>query len=141
MAAALEESKVKVIAGSASSTPWANCGPGIEIKVLAIDEKHHSVQYLARTSADHNVGVHRNAADTNIYVLEGSIKNLTTGCEFGIGDFCFQPAGDVHEELVGPEGVTTYVSQRGDSDVLVEFMDKSGAVCDNFSLSDFANLL
>lgn len=143
MAAAIEQinPNIKVVAGAASTTPWTDCGPGIQIKVLAVDLEHHSVQYLARTGPGHNPGVHRHNADASIFILEGSVKNLTTGCEFGPGDFCFQPTGDVHEEVVGPEGVVSYVSQRGDSDVLIEFTDETGAVSDKYSVSDFAAML
>ena len=142
MAAVLKESNpIKVLACAASQAPWIDCGPGIQIKVLAVDEEHHAVQYLARTGPGHNPGIHRHNADAAIYVLEGSIKNLTTGCEFGPGDFCFQPTGDVHEEVVGPNGVVTYVSQRGDSDLLIEFMDKAGMVADKYNVSDFARML
>jgi anti-sigma factor ChrR (cupin superfamily) len=141
MAAVMQESNVKVIEGMASKVGWCDAGPGIQIKVLAIDADNHSVQYLARTGPGHNPGVHRHEADAYIYVIEGSVKNLTTGCEFGVGDFCFQPIGDVHEEEAGPEGVFTYVCQRGNSDLLIEFMDESGAVADKYCLSDFAKLM
>lgn len=142
MAAVMQEAnKIKVLAGAASKTAWRDCGPGIQIKVLAVDLEHNSVQYLARTGPGHNPGIHRHNADASIYVIEGSVKNLTTGCEFGPGDFCFQPIGDVHEEVVGPEGVLTYVSQRGDSDLLIEFMDETGAVADKYKVSDFARML
>lgn len=132
---------VRVLPGAASQAPWLDCGPGIQLKILAVDEENHAVQYLARTGPGHNPGVHRHNADASIYILEGSVKNLTTGCEFGPGDFCFQPVGDVHEEEVGPEGVVTYVSQRGDSDLLIEFMDESGAVSESYCVSDFAKML
>ncbi|MFT4563921.1 MAG: anti-sigma factor ChrR (cupin superfamily) [Gammaproteobacteria bacterium] len=141
MSAVVQESNVKVIEGMASNVEWCDAGPGIQIKVLAIDADNHSVQYLARTGPGHNAGVHRHEADAYIYIIDGSVKNLTTGCEFGVGDFCFQPIGDVHEEEAGPEGVFTYVSQRGDSDLLIEFMDESGAVADKYCLSDFAKLM
>lgn len=141
MAAVMQESNVKVIDGMASQKAWCDAGPGIQIKVLAVDLDHHSVQYLARTGPGHNAGVHRHLADAYIYVMEGSVKNLTTGCEFGVGDFCFQPVGDVHEEEVGPDGVVTYVSQRGDSDLLIEFLDEGGEVCDKYTLSDFAKIM
>ena len=142
MAAVLQElNPIKVLSGAASQAAWINCGPGIQIKVLAVDLEHHSVQYLARTGPGHNPGIHRHNADASIFILEGSVKNLTTGCEFGPGDFCFQPIGDVHEEVVGPQGVVSYVSQRGDSDLLIEFMDKTGAVAEKYSVSDFARML
>lgn len=136
-----QEDMVKVLSGAASKSPWIDCGPGIQIKVLAVDPVHHSVQYLARAGAGHNPGVHRHNADASIFILEGSVRNLTTGCEFGPGDFCFQPTGDVHEEVAGPQGVVSYISQRGDEDLLIEFMDESGAVGDRYTLSDFARML
>jgi anti-sigma factor ChrR (cupin superfamily) len=136
-----QEEMVKVLSGAASKAPWIDCGPGIQIKVLAVDLEHHSVQYLARTHAGHNPGLHRHNADASIFFLEGGVKNLTTGCEFGPGDFCFQPTGDVHEELVGPDGAVAYVSQRGDEDLLIEFIDENGAVYDKYTLSDFARML
>lgn len=136
-----EENMIKVLSGAASKSPWINCGPGIQIKVLAVDLEHHSVQYLARSGAGHNPGVHRHNADASIFILEGSVKNLTTGCEFGPGDFCFQPVGDVHEEVVGPAGVVSYVSQRGDEDLLIEFTDATGAVAETYTVSDFARML
>ena len=141
MAAVMKEQGVKIIAGAASKAAWQDCGPGIQIKVLAVDEKNHSVQYLARTPAGHNPGVHRHNADAYLYVLEGSVHNKTTGCDFGPGDFCFQPKGDVHEEVVGPDGVTAYVVQNGDSDLLIEFTDDSGAVAECYYVSDFAKML
>ncbi len=136
-----DENMIKVLSGAASTSPWIDCGPGIQIKVLAVDMKHHAVQYLARTGPGHNPGIHRHNADASIFILEGSVKNLTTGCEFGPGDFCFQPVGDVHEEVVGPQGVVSYVSQRGDEDLLIEFMDESGAVAEKYTVSDFARML
>lgn len=142
MAAVMKNAnQIKLLADAASNTPWVDCGPGIQIKVLAADSAQHSVEYLARTGPGHNPGVHRHLADASIYILEGSVKNLTTGCEFGPGDICCQPNGDVHEEEVGPEGVVSYVVQSGDTDLLIEFLDEAGGVRANYRVSDFAKML
>ena len=58
-----DENMIKVLSGAASASPWIDCGPGIQIKVLAVDMKHHAVQYLARTGPGHNPGIHRHNAD------------------------------------------------------------------------------
>jgi anti-sigma factor ChrR (cupin superfamily) len=141
MAAVLRPAEVQTLSGAASEAPWVNCGPGIAVKVLAVDTERKSVEYLAHSDAGVNVGVHRHFAEGYIFIVEGSVLNKTTGCVFKAGDFCYQPTGDQHEEEAGPEGVTAYVSQRGTGDLLVEFLDRDGKVIDKYSISDFAKIL
>lgn len=143
MAAVMHEAKhnVQVISGAASQAGWCDCGPGIQVKVLAIDPDNHSVEYLARTQPGHTTGVHRHYAEAYIYILAGSVTNATTGCEFVAGDFCYQPVGDAHEEVTGANGAMAYVSQRGDQDLMAEFLNEKGEVIDRYSLSDFAKII
>jgi anti-sigma factor ChrR (cupin superfamily) len=143
MAAVMQEKQnpVKVIAGAASQAGWCDCGPGIQVKVLAVDPANHSVEYLARTGPGHTTGLHRHHAEAYIFILEGSVTNVTTGIEFQPGDFCHQPVGDEHEEVTGPNGAMAYVSQRGTGDLMAEFLDANGAVVARFSLADFARLM
>ncbi len=141
MSAVMKEPRVNVISQAASQADWCECGPGIQIKVLAVDSERHSVEYLARTGAGHNAGRHRHHSESYIYVIDGSVINHTTGCTFAAGDFCYQPDKDEHIEESGPDGVTVFASQRGDGDLLVEFFDDAGAVCSEFRVSDFARLL
>lgn len=143
MAAVMQDSnnQVQVIQGAASKAGWCDCGPGIQVKVLAIDPVNHSVEYLARTKPGHTTGLHRHHAEAYVYVLEGSFTNATTGCEFQAGDFCYQPIGDEHEEVTGPNGAMAHVSQRGNQDLMAEFLDEDGKVIDKYSLSDFAKIL
>ena len=132
---------VQVVAAPASKAGWCDCGPGIQVKVLAIDHLNHSVEYLARTQAGHTTGLHRHHAEAYIFLLEGSVTNVTTGVEFLPGDFCHQPVGDEHEEVTGPNGAMAYVSQRGNTDLMAEFLDANGQVLDRYTLSDFARIL
>jgi anti-sigma factor ChrR (cupin superfamily) len=129
------------LTGAASQAGWCHCGPGIEVKVLAIDFDKHSVEYLARTKPGHTTGVHRHYAEAYIFVLEGSFTNVTTGVEFHEGDFCHQPIGDSHEEVTGPKGAMAFVSQRGNQDLMAEFLNAQGEVIDRYSLSDFAKIM
>lgn len=143
MAAVPEQSvsRVQVIEGAASQAGWCDCGPGIEVKVLAIDHENHSVEYLARTAPGHTTGLHHHHAEAYIFILEGSVTNVTTGCEFVKGDFCYQPVGDRHEEVTGPNGAMAYVSQRGDSDRMADFFDENGEVVFEYTLANFAEIM
>jgi anti-sigma factor ChrR (cupin superfamily) len=136
----LESTHVKVLDG-ASKAGWCDCGPGIQVKVLAIDPVKHSVEYLARTPPGHSTGLHRHHAEAYIFIVEGSVTNVTTGCEYRAGDLYYQPVGDGHEEVTGPNGAMAYVSQRGDRDLMAEFLNDKGEVIDNYNLSDFAKML
>jgi quercetin dioxygenase-like cupin family protein len=136
-AAALEDPNVQVAAGRASETEWCDCAPGMQAKVLAVDEARNSVEYVIKMAPGCNPGKHRHLCETYAYVLEGKLINH----EFGPGDFCYQPHNDVHVEEVGEEGVTLYVSFRGVSETLVEFFGEDGEVCGKFAVSDFAQLL
>ncbi|MGE0487463.1 MAG: hypothetical protein AB7Q81_25150 [Gammaproteobacteria bacterium] len=136
-----QQNPVKVIAGAASQAGWRDCGPGIEVKVLAVDPLNHSVEYLARTGPGHATGLHRHHAEAYIFILAGSVTNVTTGVEFRPGDFCHQPVDDEHEEVTGPDGAMAYVSQRGAGDLMAEFFDAEGEVVARYSLADFAALM
>jgi hypothetical protein len=79
-----EGTHVRVLS-EASKAGWHDCGPGIHVKVLAVDPVKHSVEYLARTPPGHSTGLHRHHAEAYIFVVEGSVKNVTTGCEYRAG--------------------------------------------------------
>ena len=131
---------VKVTSMMASDQPWIACSDAIGAKVLSVDEARHSVEFMFKIAAGYNSGAHRHTCETSILVLEGRVKNVTTGVEFGPGDFCYQPYNDKHiEEFL--EETIIFGSYRGDQDKLVEFLDDKGEVCAEFKVSDFAAML
>ena len=139
-AAEKEVQGVKVTSCMASEQPWVQCADGFQIKVLCVDEARHTAEALFKVAPGHNAGRHKHTCETSVYVLEGRIRNLTTGVEFGPGDYCYQPYNDVHEEEVVEE-LIAFVNYRGDQDKFVEFYDENGEVCGEFKLSDFVGLL
>ncbi len=141
MSAALESPKVLVTACEASKQEWADCAPGVQVKVLAVDEVRNSVEYLIKIDPGYHSGKHKHMCETYAYVLAGSLTNHTIECEFGPGDFCYQPFDDVHVEEAGSEGATLYVSLRGKTGTLIEFYDDEDQVCGKFAVNDFAQLL
>lgn len=139
-AAEKEVQSVRVTSCMASEQPWAVCTDDIQAKVLSVDEARHSVEFLFKIAAGYKSERHRHTCETSVLVLEGKVRNLTTGVEFGPGDFCYQPYNDEHVEEF-PEETIVFATYRGDQDKLVEFYDESGAVCGEFKVSDFAGLL
>ena len=140
MGAELESSNVRVTGCAASKQEWIG-PPGIGMKVLAVDEARNSVDYLLKIGPGSNSGKHRHLCETYGYILEGTVINYTTGCEFNEGDFCYQPFGDVHVEGGGPEGAIIHVSLRGKNDTLVEFYDDDDQVCSKYKIADFVQML
>ena len=138
--AALEQPNVRVTAGMSSQQDWVTCTPEISMKVLSVDEARNSVEFLFKIAAGYNSGRHRHTCETHVYVLQGRILNETIGCEFGPGDYCYQPYNDEHVEVV-LEDTVVYGSYRGSTDKLVEFFDDNGEVCGEFKVSDFAAAL
>lgn len=139
-AAALEQPNVRVTLGMAGQQDWATCTDDIQAKVLSVDEARHSVEVLFKIAAGYRSGKHRHTCETHVLVLEGKVVNHTIGCEFGPGDYCYQPFNDEHDEEFVEETVV-HSSFRGSNEKLIEFFDDEGKVCGEFKVSDFAALL
>mgnify|MGYP001282773430 FL=1 len=138
--AVAEDRGVEVASGAISANDWVTFTDEVKIKVLSVDEGRHSVEFLLKIAAGYNSGMHRHTCETHVLVLEGKVINHTNGCEFGPGDYCYQPYNDEHvEEFV--EETTVYGSYRGDQDTIVEFLDESGEICGEFKISDIAAAL
>lgn len=131
---------MRVAEGMASNRPWNDCGEGISAKVLSVDESRNCVEVLFKIPAGNKSPRHRHTCETHILVVSGRVKNETISCEFGPGDYCYQPHNDEHVEHF-VEDTVVYASYRGDSDKLVEFYDDDGKVCGEFKVSDFTNML
>ncbi len=136
----MKEQEVRFVEGQVSLQDWCIIGPGIHVKALAIDEARHTVEYLIKEDSSWKPGLHRHLCETSLLVLEGSITNSLTGCKYGPGDYFYQECGNTHVEEIG-DGFTAYVSMRGSSDTLVEFLDGDGEVYGTVKVSDFLHLL
>ena len=139
-AAVLNEPEVQIPAVMASQRDWVKCDDNFQMKVLSVDSARHSVEVLVKVAGGYKSEKHKHTCETHAYVLQGRVVNHTIGCEFGVGDYCFQPHNDEHIEEF-PEETIVYVSYRGSDDKLVEFYDDNGKVCGEFKVSDFAAML
>jgi quercetin dioxygenase-like cupin family protein len=135
-----DASTLRVTSTMASEQPWVACAEGIAAKVLAVDERRYYVEFMFKIDAGPKTPVHRHTCETSLFILEGRLKNHTTGLEYGPGDFCYQPYNDEHiEEFV--EDSIIYGHWSGNQNTLVEFLDENGAVTEEFKVSDFAAML
>lgn len=139
-AAVMKESAVKVASGMVSQNDWVACTDDIGMKVLSVDEANHSVEFLFKIAAGYRSGMHKHTCETHVFVVQGKVKNHTTGCTFGPGDYCYQGYNDEHDEEFVEETIV-YGSYRGTENKLVEFYDEGGKVCGEFKVSDFTAAL
>lgn len=139
-AAVMKNNGFQLPTGMASQRDWVKCDDNFHMKVLSVDHDRHSVELLVKVAAGYKSERHKHTCETHAYVLQGKIVNHTIGCEFGVGDYCFQPLNDEHVEEF-PEETIVYVSYRGETDKLVEFYAADGGVCGEFKVSDFAAMI
>ena len=139
-AASVQESGVRCAVGVGSQQPWVQAGEEFEMKVLSIDEARNTAEFLVRVKAGYRSGPHRHTCETHVIVLEGRIKNHTTGVEFGPGDYCYQPHNDLHDEEF-LEDTVAYGSWRGDTEKFIEFYDEKGDACGALTVPDLVQMM
>ena len=74
--------------------------PGIQIKVLYSDDQGMTTA-LFKLQPGAVVSLHEHTAIEQTYILEGTLEDHEGVC--GPGQFCWRPAGNVHE-AVAPDG-------------------------------------
>mgnify|MGYP001177312618 FL=1 len=74
--------------------------PGIQIKVLYSDDQGMTTA-LFKLQPGAVVPLHEHTAIEQTYILEGTLEDHEGVC--GPGQFCWRPAGNVHE-AVAPDG-------------------------------------
>ena len=139
-AAAVQNSGVQCAIGAGSQQPWVPANESFEMKILSVDAERHSAEFLIRVKGGYRSGPHRHTCETHAFLLEGRLKNHTTGQEFGPGDYCYQPHNDLHDEEFLEDSVL-YGSWRGDTDKFIEFYDESGDVCGAFTVADVLEMM
>ena len=75
-------------------------------------EGYHPVR--SERAAGEVVGDHAHGFDAKLLILEGEITIACGGAPqtFRAGDVCMVPAGERHEEKVGPDGVRLLAGRR-----------------------------
>ena len=135
-----KEMSLTVIKGMSSEREWCSIGEGdnLKMKVLSYDQERHLLEVLIKAKGGNRSGEHKHTCETQIYVLEGKVKNHTIGCTFSSGDYCYQPLNDIHDEEF-LEDTTVYASYRGYYNTLVELFDENKNVCGELKLENFVS--
>jgi quercetin dioxygenase-like cupin family protein len=72
-------------------------GPGIEVKLLAVDQEHGYYTTLVRMAPGSSLAPHRHVDPEESYILEGEL--LASGVLMRPGDYCHAAAGSLHTEV------------------------------------------
>ena len=86
--------------------PWADAGPGNEMKVLMHDAESGMITILTRLAPGARIPFHEHEAMEQTYVLEGSLVDDEGECT--AGNFVIRPKGSSHSP-VAPNGCTMMV--------------------------------
>ena len=98
----------------AGSTTGGAGGPGVEQKILALDEETGDVTCLLRFAA----GVETKETITHdfweeVWILSGELIDLGKGKTFTVGMYACRPPGMVHGPYRVPRGCTTLELRYG----------------------------
>jgi len=88
------------------SLPWADAGPGNEMKVLMHDPETGMITVLTRLAPGASIPFHVHEALEQAYILEGSLKDDEGECT--AGNFVIRAKGSKHSP-VAPNGCTMLV--------------------------------
>jgi hypothetical protein len=88
--------------------PWTEDGPGIAQRVLSQDPVDGTLTRLARWAPGTVSGaeVIRHEYFEEVYLLEGSLTDLSLGQTFATGDYASRPPGMPHGPYQTDEGCT-----------------------------------
>ncbi len=76
--------------------------PGVEIKVLAVDEERSYYTTLVRMQPGASLAPHRHVGPEESYILQGEL--LVSGVLMGPGDYCHAAVGSMHTRVTTKTG-------------------------------------
>jgi anti-sigma factor ChrR (cupin superfamily) len=86
--------------------PWADAGPGNQMKLLMHDRESGMITILTRLAPGASIPFHVHEAMEQTYILEGSLRDDEG--EVTAGNFIIRPKGSRHSP-VAPNGCTMLV--------------------------------
>lgn len=111
--------------------------PGNYIKVLAIDEKRHRVDFLFRQDPHTEFARHTHRCTAVALTLEG-LWGYREGDEMHFpGTFSYEPPGSAHTPFASEEGMTVYASFQGTGPEMLDILDEQGEVLTTLTLDFF----
>ena len=108
-----------------SDIPWVPLTDGVEYKPVRFDFATGVWVNVLRVQPGAVLARHRhNGGAVLAYCLEGSWRYLEREWVATKGSFIYEPPGDVHTLLAGPQGMTTLFVTDG----VLQYFDESGQV-------------
>lgn len=111
--------------------------PGNYIKVLALDESRHRVDFLFKQDANCEFSKHSHLCTAVALTLEG-LWGYREGEEMHFpGTFSYEPPGSAHTPFASHEGMTVYASFQGESADMLAILDDNNNVTSTLTLDFF----
>ncbi len=111
--------------------------PGNFIKVLALDEQRHRVDFLFKQNPHCEFAKHTHLCTAVAYTLEG-LWGYREGEELHFpGTYSYEPQGSAHTPYATDQGMMVYASFQGDSPDMLAILDENDSVIDTLTLDFF----
>ncbi len=111
--------------------------PGNYIKVLALDESRHRVDFLFKQDPHAEFARHTHLCTAVALTLEG-LWGYREGEELHFpGTFSYEPPGSTHTPYATEQGMTVYASFQAQSPDMLAILDDAGKVVDTLALDFF----
>jgi hypothetical protein len=111
---------------------------GNYIKVLALDTSRNRVDFLFRQDPHAEFAKHNHRCLAIAYTL-GGLWGYREGEELHFpGTYSYEPPGSIHTPYSTADGMFLFGSFQGDSDVMLEILDKDDRIVDYLKLNFFA---
>ena len=111
--------------------------PGNYIKILALDEKRHRVDFLFKQAPNAEFAKHNHCCTAVALTLDG-VWGYREGEELMFpGTFSYEPAGSIHTPYATDKGMVVYASFQGNSNVMLEILDADNNVVGELGLDYF----
>jgi 2,4'-dihydroxyacetophenone dioxygenase len=93
--------------------PWANWGPGIDVKLLRVSEETGTYVLMARFGAGVVLPRHRHLGSVSAYTVSGRWRYLEYDWVATEGSFIYEPPGSTHTLTADEESVVVFTIDGG----------------------------
>ena len=111
--------------------------PGNYIKVLALDEARHRVDFLFKQDPHAEFAKHNHRCTAIAFTL-GGLWGYREGEELHFrGTYSYEPPGSIHTPYSTADGMFLFGSFQGTSDLMLDILDEENNVIDELRLDFF----
>ena len=111
--------------------------PGNYLKVLALDESRHRIDFLFKQDPHAEFAKHEHLCTAMAYTLEG-LWGYREGEEMHFpGTYSYEPPGSIHTPYASEQGMVVLASFQGTDANMLDILDEQNNVVDTLTLDFF----